>query len=244
LRTFFRFCVNEGWLEKNPALNLGTIKVEHKPTGYFPEEEFQRILDATFRYTDSSGRTNQPHSIRLRALLLLMRYSGLRIRDAVTIARARISPAGDCFLYQAKTGTPVYVPLPPIVLEALAEAAPYSPSPLYYFWSGNGLPKTAVADWQRSFQKLFRLADLLEADGAPKRCHPHMLRDTFAVGLLVAGRPLEEVSMLLGHSSVRITEKHYAPWVLERQRKLAEGVRSTWGPNVVSIADRKKNNVG
>src|SRR6266446_2738906 len=25
----------------------------------------------------------------------------------------------------------------------------------YYFWSGNGLPKSAVADWQRSLRKLF-----------------------------------------------------------------------------------------
>jgi hypothetical protein len=45
-----------------------------------------------------------------------------------------------------------------------------------------------------------------------------MLRDTFAVEYLLAGMPLEEVSRLLGHSSVLITQKHYAPWVLERQQ--------------------------
>jgi site-specific recombinase XerD len=40
--------------------------------------------------------------------------------------------------------------------------------------------------------------------------HPHQLRDTFAVGLLSAGVPLEEVARALGHSSVKTTEKHYA----------------------------------
>ena len=56
----------------------------------------------------------------------------------------------------------------------------------------------------------------------------HMLRDTFAVEYLLAGMPLEEVSRLLGHSSVVITEKHYAPWVLERQQRLAANQRAAW----------------
>ena len=37
--------------------------------------------------------------------------------------------------------------------------------------------------------------------------HPHQLRDTFAVGLLEQGVPLEEVSKLLGHESIKTTEK-------------------------------------
>lgn len=55
----------------------------------------------------------------------------------------------------------------------------------------------------------------LEADDNSKPAHLNMLRDTFAVERLLAGMPLEEVSRLLGHSSVLITRKHYAPWVLE-----------------------------
>jgi len=46
------------------------------------------------------------------------------------------------------------------------------------------------------------------------RGHAHRFRDTFAVELLLAGVPLERVSILLDHSSVRITEKHYAPGCL------------------------------
>ena len=47
-----------------------------------------------------------------------------------------------------------------------------------------------------------------------------MLRDTFAVEMLLAGVPLEQVSILLGHSSVKITQKHYAPWDRSRQAAL------------------------
>jgi integrase len=54
------------------------------------------------------------------------------------------------------------------------------------------------------------------------------LRDTFAVGLLQVGVPIERVSVLLGHSSTKVTEKYYAPWVLARQEQLEADVRRSW----------------
>ena len=39
------------------------------------------------------------------------------------------------------------------------------------------------------------------------------LSRTFAVSLLEQGVAIETISMLLGHSGVKITEKHYKPWV-------------------------------
>jgi hypothetical protein len=36
--------------------------------------------------------------------------------------------------------------------------------------------------------------------------------DTFAVEMLLAGAPIDQASILLGHTSVRVTEKHCSPW--------------------------------
>ena len=71
------------------------------------------------------------------------------------------------------------------------------------------------------------LAPVFAASGvqAPR---PHRFRDTFTVELLLSGVPLERVSVLLGHSSTRITEKHYAPWGKDRQAQLEADVRRTW----------------
>ena len=55
-----------------------------------------------------------------------------------------------------------------------------------------------------------------------------MFRDTFAVESLVAGMRVEEVSMLLGHKSVKVTEKHYLPWVRARQTNLTESAKLSW----------------
>lgn len=98
----------------------------------------------------------------------------------------------------------------------------------YFFWTGEGLDKTITSNWQRSHVKLFKLASLKEPDGRPKRCHPHMFRDSFAVESLLSGMRLEEVSTILGHSSVKITERHYMPWVRARQASLNQSVMNSW----------------
>ncbi len=56
----------------------------------------------------------------------------------------------------------------------------------------------------------------------------HRCRDTFAVLLLEAGVSIENVSVLLGHSSVRMTERHDKPWVTTLQKKLEDEVRKAW----------------
>ena len=51
------------------------------------------------------------------------------------------------------------------------------------------------------------------------------MRDTFADELLLAGVPLERLSILLGHQSVRVTQSHYSPWAKERQEQLEADLR-------------------
>jgi integrase len=192
------------------------IRRSAKTRNWEKAEEFKRQLEAQYHAKQNAGR------------------------EAVIAEpeKVAVSYTGELFLYRAKTGNPVYVPLPPDVAAALGNIPPGpSPNPRYFFWSGNGSPKSVVGNWQRSFRRLFKIANLRRDDGSLKRCHPHMFRDTFAVEMLLAGVPLEQVSILLGHKSVKITEKHYAPWVKARQEQLATSVRKAWG---VSDTDNKK----
>lgn len=230
LTGFFWFCIRAGWMTTSPTLNLKRITVHQTPTDYFTREEYPKILDATGRLDEVLERAYdvEKRGLRIRTLTELMRWSGLRIRDAATLEKTRLI-GNNLLLYQAKTGTPVYVPLPPHVAKALKDVPPGpKPNQRYFFWSGNGHPKSAVADWQRAYRRLFNLAGLEKPDGTKKRCFPHMFRDTFAVEMLLAGVPIDQVSILLGHKSVKITEKHYSPWVKARQDQLAESVRNAW----------------
>ena len=208
--------MERGWLRKNPASGLRPPKETHLPTLPFSKEEWEKILWAIDLFT-SRGRYGESKRKRLRAFLLTLQHTGLRIRDVVCL-RTDAVEGGKIFLYSQKTGVPVRLPLRPECLEALDQIK--TPGMQYFFWTGNGKPKTAVWHWQRALGILFGLAGV--KDG-----HAHRFRDTFAVGLLQNGVPLEHVAILLGNS-VRIAEKHYAPWVQSRQEKLEEAVKRTW----------------
>jgi integrase/recombinase XerD len=132
-------------------------------------------------------------------MILLLRHAGLRIGDAVGLRRDRIAD-GTLFLYTQKTGTPVRIPLPKHVCAAL-ESLPAGDS---LFWSGHGLLKSAIEDWRRRFKAVADLAHV-------KHAHFHRPRDSFAIGLLEKGVPIESVSVLLGHSDIKVTLKHYRP---------------------------------
>jgi integrase len=201
LRAFFRFVQEAGWATENPAAKLKNQRITAPPTMPFEQEEMVKIIAARDHYTDTYGRTGQDNARRLRAFVLLLRYSGLRIGDAIALPVEHVRD-GKLFLRTAKTGTIVRCPLPEQVLQALD--AFRRPNKRYFFWTGEGKITTATGGWQRSLRKLFALAGL--PDG-----HAHRFRDTYAIELLLNGVPLERVSALLGHSSIKVTEKHYTP---------------------------------
>jgi site-specific recombinase XerD len=226
VRQFFTFCLSSGWLRDNPAKGLSKIKVTHRPCDYFTDEEMEKILCAA-EPTREDYTYRGAAAPKLHALILLMRWSGLTIRDAVTLEREALSAQDQIFLYRAKTSVPVCVDIPSSVAQELRDL-PLFPNPRYFFWSGTGNPETAVKHWHHRFSTLFKRVKLIYLDTTPKKCHPHMLRNTFAVSLLLKNVPLHSVSLLLGHSSIKTTEKHYAPFVQARQEQLSASVKATW----------------
>jgi len=92
LRAFFRFCVLSGWLRTNPMDALRKpIVLRARPTDYFNREEFERILRPTEKYEYGGGRDCACRARRMR-LVLLMRWSGLSIKDAVMLERSALKP--------------------------------------------------------------------------------------------------------------------------------------------------------
>ena len=226
LRAFMRFAEKRKWIDDNPATELKAPKVPNKPTMPFTREEMIRILTALGPYGKSAGIRNAQ---RLRAFVLLLRYSGLRIGDAVQLDINGVAD-NKLLLHTEKTGVPVYCVLPEMVVKAM-DSAPHS-SPRYFFWTGKSTVRSAKGKWQRRLQRLFELAKVPTG-------HAHRLRDTFAVELLLAGVPLDRVSVLLGHSSIRITERHYAPWTRSRQEQIEADLRAAWSNDPIVLTNGK-----
>jgi site-specific recombinase XerD len=208
LRAFLAFCHASDWIPKNPAKAVKLPKVERPQVEPFTAEEIQRLLDACERFRGDGDR--------LRAMILLLRSTGLRIADAVSLKRDRVKD-GRLFLYTSKTGTPVWCPLPADVVTALEdlEAAPY------FFWSGNGAVKSALEAWRKRLLSLAVLAGVEDA-------HFHRFRHAFSVNLLQRGVPIETVATILGNTPA-IVSRHYSAFVESRQKALEEAVRGAWG---------------
>jgi integrase/recombinase XerD len=222
VRSFLRCCYEAQWLPR--ILAMPKIKVDEPPTMPLTTEEYARLLDALYMATprrwdgkkSTQGLTPTMRT-RLHALIQLMRYSGLAIRDAVTLPRAEILPdaaSGLCRIVtrRQKTRTDVSVLLPPSVAKEVLSVP--NDNPRYLFWTGEGGGETIAKTWANRY-----IRPLFEAAGIPCDGHmlSHRLRDTFAVGLLEKGTPMEEVSKMLARESIKTTEKHYAKWVKGRQ---------------------------
>lgn len=144
-----------------------------------------------------------------------MRYSGLAIRDAATLPRDALD-GSNLTLRRAKTGELVLCELPSPVVGAVKRIA--RPGRAHFFWTGESLPQSVTNYWRSRLQKIAGKALVLQFA-------PHRLRDSFAVELLLRWVAMQDVSTLLGHSSVQTTERYYAPWNRSRRDRLAAIVR-------------------
>jgi integrase len=219
LRNFLRYCYQAEWLAR--VLDLPKMKDTEAPTLPLTEQEYKALLDAVYVTVAEPARRAQVH-----ALFQLMRWSGLAIGDALRLRRDEIIRDGELYRIvtsRQKTGTHVSVPIPPDVAQEVLTVL--NGNPVYVFWSGNGKPDTISKKWANVY-----VTPVFEAAGIERNGNmvSHRLRDTFAVDLLEKGVPLEEVSKLLGHESIKTTEKSYAKWVKGRQDRLDALVIGTW----------------
>lgn len=217
-KSFMRFCEEQDWITKRPPWPKILIDDDDgAPTMPLEPEEYKRLLDAVFvvvKVPQNAVVENQTYEYwtkRVRGFFQLMRWSGLSIMDALTLRRSELFKRDGHYrivTQRTKTGTDVSVVIPLDVAEELL-AVP-NDNYTYFFWSGSGSKKSICGNWGKRFiVPCFNEAGI-ECDG---HMRSHRLRDTFAVEMLNAGSPLEDVSKALGHKSIRVTEKSYGPWV-------------------------------
>lgn len=199
VRRFFDFCERRGFIDGDPAAQLGTPKLGRRLPKALRREQVSVLLDAVDAGT--------PTGLRDRALLELLYASGARVSEAVGLDIEALDLAGARARLLGKGGKERVVPLGEPVCQALER------------WLSEGRPRL-LPPRSRSLDAVFvntrggRLGDrdvrtiVARAARAAALGHvtPHTLRHSYATHLLEGGADLRSVQELLGHAGLATTQ--------------------------------------
>jgi integrase/recombinase XerD len=180
------------------------VREKHREPDVLSGTEVLRLLD-------------HAPTLRHRAIFKLLYGAGLRISEALGLTVADIDSVRRVIhVRDSKNRCDRFVPIPPTALEALRA---------YWKQSRAGCREGLLFPGEGAAASLSREAVFLamrkaaRAAGITKRVHPHLLRHAFATHLVEIGTDLRTVQILLGHQSIRSTER-YTHLTEARQRTL------------------------
>ncbi len=191
LKKIIRLCVANDWMEKDPFRSYKiTTKETHR--NFLLKDELETLLNKNI----SVQRLAQ-----VRDLFVFSCYTGLSYTDIMLLTRNDISIGIDgeqwIFTTRIKTDTASRIPLLPIARDILEKYSKQAD----IIHSGRLLPKLTN---QRLNSYLKEISDLCQFK---KELTFHCARHTFATTVtLTNGVPIETVSKMLGHKSLRTTQ--------------------------------------
>jgi integrase len=191
LKKIINQAVQNDWLEKNPFTNF-KCSYKYVERQVLTMEEINVIETKEFK---------MPRLQHVRDLFIFSCYTGLAYADVMNLTQKSIVLGidGERWIYtnRQKTDSRVRVPLLP---KALAIIEKYKTDPLVIN-SGFLLPHLSN---QKLNSYLDEIKNNCEID---KHLTFHLARHTFATTItLTNGVPMETVSKLLGHSSIKTTQ--------------------------------------
>jgi site-specific recombinase XerD len=212
LRTFFEFCVDRDWIEKNPAKKIKMpADPKPKPREPYTQAEVIEILAAC----DTFGKGSYER-LRAKAMVLLLKFYGLRVSDVATLQKDRVKD-GFIFLHALKNGAAIWLPLHRDVTNAL-DRLPLPQGAAaeceYFFWTGLGARDGHIKTVDRTLKAVFTKSKVRNA-------HAHRFRHTLATEILVKGGTIEDCANILGDSP-DVIRKHYAKWSPGYQRRTVD----------------------
>lgn len=219
IRCFLRMAYRREWVQEVLVEKVKPVRAVYDQKEPYTDDEVKTILEHAGKLNGGThGYASKPATFRL--LLELMLETGMRVGDAVSFDPSKLEKGESLWTYtftpQKRKRTEKQKPIEVYLTEGLKKRIDDCDwlSPELPFWYGSSSDPDPLA------QAVYERMQSIGEKASIADCRPHRLRDTFAVRRLVSGMQLEDVSRLLGHSSVKVTETYYAKWVSSRKRRL------------------------
>jgi len=205
-RSFFKFLIKKGWIDRNPAEPLEQFKVSHKERTYLTEEEALTLID----------------EIEHKLIQLVVRtlfYTGLRISECLNLTLEDVSSEnGVLHVRHGKGDKERFIPISPKLMPFLVE---YKEN-----WRVNtdtnrffATKKTGKLSDQHVNRELRATTNRL---GWKKKVTCHILRHSFASQLVKKNVNPVTIQKLLGHADLNTT----SIYVHANQEQLIEAVEA------------------
>jgi site-specific recombinase XerD len=194
LKKIVNHCIANNWLKQNPFINFkSTAKAKERT--YLTQQELDAITNKKFVVE---------RLMQVRDVFVFCCYTGLSYADVKKLRRSEIGIGMDgdkwIFTSRQKTDTSSRIPILPAALEILNR---YQDHPQC---ENQGLLLPVLSN-QKMNAYLKEIADLSDVF---KHLTFHLARHTFATTVTLSNNvPIETVSKMLGHTSIKTTQ-HYA----------------------------------
>ena len=194
LRAAFSKAVRWKMVLENPFDNVERVRVPAVTPKYISCEEFSGLLSTIKEEW-------------LRNIVEFAVLTGLRRGELINLRWEHISIEQKLLLvessatFKTKMGKKRSVPLSEASLEVLSRIKKGSGSEYVFTRKGKQITESWIS---HKFKKILRTSGLSED------LNFHVLRHSFASWLAISGVSIYKISILLGHSDVKITQTHYA----------------------------------
>lgn len=213
IKGFFAWCCREELLKKNPGVLLDNPKVSRYVIPTLTQEQITSLL--------SVCDTRTAIGFRDYTIILLLLDTGVRVSEMCTLTLDRVSLAvlNDAFVtVMGKGRKEREVGISPDVAQCLWKYIHVYRHPkhadnpsLFMNVCGASFTPAGVEEMLRAVAKRAQLTAL--------RVSPHVFRHTFARMFLEHGGDVYKLSVLLGHSSVVVTEHYLKDFSSRNARK-------------------------
>ena len=198
LRTFYKYLVRDGKIQKNPFSSIKNPKLPKKILEILDEQEVKKFLE--------SIPSSSYLELRDKAMFELLYACGMRVSEIVDLKLSDIDFDEGLIRFIGKGNKERITPIGDTAkdcLEKYIRAARYNlereRKSENVFLNRNGQKLTRQGFWKI----LKKYAGKVNAS---KNLYPHLFRHSYATHMLERGADLRTVQELLGHSSISTTE--------------------------------------